>query len=243
MVQNASQNTTLELYHAVKAGDHAALSTLLSTAHFSNAALSSAMKDACAIPERLDCIKALVGYINPKRENSLPLQLCARRGDAEAVRFLIPLSTPAVNQSQALRAAACNGYLDAAFALLPFCSPADAVLTFSDAVKAWEVRSGVFKEESSRVEVVLLRLLDHIGIPQLASWHLENTGKSLDMSRYDVFFDEMLNKRKIGIGDLAPFFEQEVLAAQLPSLKVGWDAFCLEKQTLRPVGPSVSRRL
>jgi hypothetical protein len=239
VAQNASQKVEDKFFLALSQGDAAALGKLLSEFRFSGLVRAKAWSDACGKPGKLDCIKALLPFVNPKRENSIALQLCAGMGDLEATRFLLPLCIATVNQSQALRRACENGHLEVVNELLDLACLDDQVLAFSDTVKRWDIRF----ENIRPLEPVLLHLLSHIGVDRLAAWHLEHPGRDIDLTHYNAFLSAMLDKGQLGMGDLAPLFQHTDLGSKFPSLQVGWDAYVLKTHTMEASSPGQFRRL
>jgi hypothetical protein len=96
---------------------------------------------------RLDCLKFLIRFADPKDSDSMPLRLAAGHGHADCVRFLMPLSDPKAHGSWALLEAATHGHADCVRQLIPFSEPAAE----GSRALCWAARAG----RSECVELLL----------------------------------------------------------------------------------------
>lgn len=72
-----------------------------------------------------DCVKFLIPVSDPTAQNSFALQLAVDGNRLECARLLIPVSNPAADRSRALRIAAMNGHAECAALLIPLSDPMD----------------------------------------------------------------------------------------------------------------------
>lgn len=193
--------------------------------------------------------KILHPHVNPARANSAPLMEAAAEGKQVTVNWLIPLSQPSVNQSQALRAAMRAGHDKVVSCLLPFATPSDISLGVADALKSLD-QSHVLMHSPSYKNAAAARI-EGITRSIVLCLPLADFKKIVDtclprqrpgqIAKLDEGMFACVQAASVSIESLGSADDWVKWRDQFPRLHTCWQAHCIAQATPVSTDPAQSR--